>query len=71
MMKTKRRVRNSRLVHFPESDDDETEIEFLSEEEAERAVQLLRYKGIRVFDLDDWSRHTEIEGNRERERREK
>jgi hypothetical protein len=32
-----------------------------------RAVQLLRYKRIRVFDLDDWSRRTEIERNRETE----
>ncbi|GKZ13862.1 hypothetical protein [Haladaptatus sp. T7] len=60
-----------RFIHTPESDDEETEIEFPSEEAAGRAAQLLRYKGVHVFDLDDWSRRTEIEGSRDGNRREK
>ncbi|MFH5798147.1 hypothetical protein [Haladaptatus sp. CMAA 1911] len=52
------------LVHFPGSDGGETEIEFPSEEEAERAVQSLRYRGIRVFDLDDRSRRPTLDGKR-------
>ncbi|KZN24168.1 hypothetical protein A4G99_06905 [Haladaptatus sp. R4] len=55
-----------RLLH---TSDDEIEIHFPSEREVERAADLLRYKGIRVFQpgFESWSRRTRVRRDEERE----